>query len=94
MAKHRNGEKGEIMREFFGIYQIARRKYGLKLVTKKSIYGQYMLKIYQGERLIIKIDEENEATMYEAATRALKFFILHNEDHAARSTKKGEENGK
>lgn len=82
------------MSEFFGIYQIARKKYGLRLKTKKSIHGQYTLQIFQSERMVININEEDEDTMYEQATRALKFFILHHEDHASRSTNKGEENGK
>lgn len=82
------------MKEFSGIYQIARRKYNLRLFTKKSIYDGCSLKIYQGEHLIISINEENEETMYEQAKKALKFWMQRTEsNHASSSTKEGEKDG-
>ena len=81
------------MKEFSGIYQIARRKYNLRLSTKKSLFDGCSLKIYQGERIIISINEENEENMYEQATKALKFWIRHIDAHASSSAQEGESDG-
>lgn len=82
------------MKEFLGIYQVARKKYGLRLYTKKSLYEGCSLKIYQGERVIISINEENEGTMYEQANKALRFWMRHIDGaHASSSTTEGEKDG-
>ena len=94
MAEGGMPKKGEKMKEFLGIYQIARSRYGLRLFTKKSLYKDCSLKIYQGEHLIISINEENEENMYEQATKALRFWMRHIDGaHASSSTQEGEEDG-
>lgn len=80
--------KGEKMKEFLGIYQVARRQYDLRMHVKKSIYEDCCLTIYQGEKTIIRIKDENEESMYNQATRELKQWI---KNHAQSSAKKGAE---
>lgn len=81
------------MNEFFRVWKIAKIKYRLSRIVRKSIYDGYSMKIYSDDRLIVSVSSDNEREMYlDAATSLLGFLHLHEHIiHATSPTRKGSE---
>ncbi len=80
------------MNEFFRVWKMAKIKYILSRVCKKSIYDGFSMKIYHEDRLIVHAHSENEQEMYlDAATSLLGFLKIHENIHASRSARKENE---
>ena len=64
--------------EFCGLYQIAKERYSLTYKVKYTA-NDCILSIYRGEKLIIRVSEDEPERMYKVAADRLKSYIVVNE---------------
>lgn len=76
------GELESMYKEFSGVYQIAKARFGMTYVTKYT-KDECIMNIYRDGKLVIRVDEDSADRMYQVATERLKSYVsLNGKDHA------------